>query len=108
MKVFSTDEKSGIQALEHICESIPLKQGQIERYEQEYPRHRTTTIIASRNVANGQIINLIIQSTRTEVNFAEHIKQIITQDTKTKHIFIMDQLNTHKSENLAKKVKVGY
>lgn len=53
--VYTTDEKTGIQALEHGHEAEPMKPGQPERIEQEYHRRRTTELIASRNVTDGKL-----------------------------------------------------
>ncbi len=45
-----------------------------------------------------------IAATRTEQDFAEHIQKTIKTDEKGEWIFIVDQLNTHKSESLVKLV----
>ena len=37
----STDEKTGIQALERAAETKPMKPGLIEKQEYEYERHGT-------------------------------------------------------------------
>ena len=42
--------------------------------------------------------------TRTEVDFAAHIRRTINSDSKAQWIFIVDQLNTHKSESLVRLV----
>lgn len=79
-----------------------MKRGKVEKIEEEYIRNGTTGLIASRNVATGEIIAPLIQPTRTEIDFAEHIKGVIDLSPNSKHIFIMDQLNTHKSESLVR------
>jgi len=100
--IYSTDEKMGIQAREHKNPSISMKQGQVERIDPEYIRHGTSGIIASRNVATGEIIKPMVQPTRTEEDFAQHIKNVIALNPNHKHIFILDNLNTHKSESLVR------
>ena len=45
-----------------------------------------------------------IGATRTEQDFAEHIAQTIKTAPDDGWIFIVDQLNTHKSESLVKLV----
>jgi len=97
---YSTDEKMGVQAREHKNPSISMKEGQVERIDPEYIRHGTSGIIASRNVATGEIVNPMIQPTRTEEDFVHHIKNVININPNHKHIFILDNLNTHKSESL--------
>ena len=93
---------TGIQALEHIHKALPIRPKQEERIEQEYKRHGTTTLIASRNVVTGKIVAPLIQPTRTETDFVKHIREVVAADAERPHIFVMDQLNTHKSETLVK------
>ncbi|ACV61657.1 hypothetical protein Dtox_0747 [Desulfofarcimen acetoxidans DSM 771] len=100
--ILCTDEITGIQALEHIHEALPMRPNQVECIEQEYKRHRTTTLIASRNVVTGEIVAPLIQSTRTETDFTKHIREVVATVPKRPYIFVMDQLNTHKSETLVK------
>jgi hypothetical protein len=102
--VYSTDEKTGIQALEHAHQSQPMKPGQVERIEQEYHRRGTSGLIASRCVVDGQIVAPMIQPTRTEVDFEQHIREVIAQDPEAGYRFIMDNLNTHVSESLVRLV----
>jgi hypothetical protein len=56
VQIYSTDEKTGIQALEHVNEKQLMKPGQVERIDPEYERNGTTGIIASRNVVTGEIV----------------------------------------------------
>ena len=102
--VLCTDEMTGIQALEHCHPSMPSRPGQIGRYEYEYKRNGTSGIIASRNVVTGEIVAPLVQPTRKEVDFVEHIKNVVDTDPDKNYIFVMDQLNTHKSESLVKYV----
>ena len=44
--VYSTDEKTGIQAKQHANPKQSMQPGQIERVDPEYIRHGTTGIIA--------------------------------------------------------------
>lgn len=100
--LISTDEKTGIQALERAAETIPMTPGQVERQEFEYIRHGTQALIASFVVATGAVIAPHIGETRTEEDFARHIEQVINTDPTGEWIFIVDQLNTHQSEALVK------
>lgn len=101
-KIVATDEKTGIQAIEHAHCVLPVRPGQVEKYEQEYKRHGTSGLIASRNILTGEIIAPLIRPTRTELDFVEHIRNVIALDSKSEYILIMDQLNTHKSESFVK------
>lgn len=98
--VYSTDEKMGIHAREHKNPSIQMKEGCPEKIDPEYIRHGTSGIIASRNVATGEIVAPMVQPTRTEEDFAKHIENVINLNPDDKNIFVVDNLNTHKSETL--------
>jgi putative transposase len=100
----STDEKTGIQALERLHPALALRPGKIERQEFEYQRHRTQCLIANFEVATGQIIAPTVGPTRTEVDFAAHVAQTIATDPAAEWILIMDNLNTHQSEALVRLV----
>ncbi len=100
--VISTDEKTGIQALEHKYPAKPAKPGEVEKCEHEYIRHGTTALIASRNVATGEIVMPMLNETRTEKDFVQHIADVVGVLPQDGYIFIMDQLNTHQSEGLVR------
>jgi len=100
----STDEMTGIQALERKSPTKPCRPGQIEKREFEYIRHGTQTLIANLEIASGQVIAPSIGPTRTEADFAAHILQTIATDPTANWTFITDQLNTHQSESLVRLV----
>jgi hypothetical protein len=102
--VYSVDEKMGVKAREHINEKQPMKSLVPERIDPEYERHGTTGIIASFNVATGEIVNPMVQPTRTEADFLAHIEGVIKLNDTDKHVLILDQLNTHMSESMVKLV----
>ncbi len=102
--VVSTDEMTGIQALERLHPSLPMEPGKPERPEFEYIRHGTQTLIANFEVATGMVITPSVGQTRTEEDFVEHIRRTIQTDPQAQWIFVMDQLNTHKSEALVRLV----
>jgi transposase len=102
--VISTDEKTGIQALERLHPTLPTRPGRTERIEFEYRRHGTLCLIANFDVATGKAILPTIGPTRTEHDFAAHIERVIDTDPDATWIFVLDQLNTHKSETLVRLV----
>lgn len=104
MRVLSTDEKTGIQALERKQPTLPMKPGSVERREFEYIRHGTQTLIANFEVATGKVLSPSIGHTRTEADFAAHIDKMLQTDPQAQWIFILDQLNTHQSEALVRLV----
>ena len=96
----STDEMSGIQALERLFATKPVRPGLVERCEFEYIRHGTQTLIANWEVALGRVLAPSIGATRTEADFVRHIAQTLATDPDAKWTFIVDQLNIHMSEGL--------
>jgi len=95
---------TGIQALERAQPTQPMQPGRVERREFEYVRHGTLSLIANFEVATGQVIQPSLGPTRTEVDFARHIAQTIATDPDAQWTFVLDQLNTHQSESLARLV----
>ena len=100
----SCDEKTGMQALEQCHPTKPMKPGLMERREYEYKRYGTLTLIANFEVATGQVIAPTLGPTRTEDDFASHLRATIDSDPQAQWIFVMDQLNIHKSETLVRLV----
>ena len=96
----STDEKTGIQALERKHPTKPMRPGKVELQEFEYIRHGTCCLIVNFEVATGRILAPTLGPTRTEADFAHHIEQTVATDPDSQWIFLIDQLNTHKSESL--------
>jgi transposase len=78
--------------------------GKPELREFEYIRHGTQALIASFEVALGRIIASSVGPTRTEEDFATHIERTIATDPDAEWVFVVDQLNTHKSESLVRLV----
>jgi transposase len=99
----SIDEKTGIQALEPTHPDRPMAPGQVQRREFEYVRHGTQALIASFDVATGQVVGSV-GDTRTEADFARHLETTLAHGPPGTWIFICDQLNTHKSESLVRLV----
>jgi transposase len=102
--VMSTDEMTGVQALERLHPSLPMLPGHVERLEFEYERHGTLSLMANLDVATGQVISPSLGPTRTEADFAAHIAQTVQTDPDAAWLFLADQLNTHQSETLVRLV----
>lgn len=98
--VVSTDEKTGIQALERLYPDIPLGPGRVQRREFEYKRHGTVCLMANLEIWCGWIIAPTLSPTRTEADFLGHIQQTVAQDPCAGWVFVVDNLNTHQSESL--------
>lgn len=102
--VVSSDEKTGIQALERAAPTLPMRPGTVERREFEYVRHGTLCLTANFEVATGHVIAPTIGVTRTEEEFARHIEQTIATALTDGWVFVLDGLNTHLSESLVRLV----
>ena len=102
--VVSCDERTGMQAVERIHPTLPSKPGLMERQEHEYTRHGHLCLIANFFVATGTVLYSTIGETRTEADFAQHIRHTIASDPTAQWLFVVDQLNTHKSESLVRLV----
>jgi len=101
----STDEMTGIQALERKAPDLPMRPGKTRQREFEYIRHGTQTLIASFDVACGEVIQATVGETRTESDYLAHVQQTIASDpAATKWHLVMDCLNTHQSESLVRDV----
>ena len=104
-RTISIEEMTGIQATERLEKDLPMRPGKVERREFEYIRHGSHCLIASFDVATGQIVEPTCSDTRTEVDFALHIRRTIETDPDAKKWdLIMDCLNTHQSESLVRLV----
>jgi hypothetical protein len=95
---------TGIQALERIAPTKPMKPGQVERVEFEYQRHGTQCLIGNFEVTTGQVIAPTVQPTRTEKDFAQHIERTVATDPDAGWIFVVDNLTIHCSESLVRYV----
>lgn len=104
-RVLSTDEMTGIQALERKHPTRLLEPGQAERREFEYIRRGTVTLSANFDVAQGTVLAPSLGPTRTEEDFVAHITRTVASDPEvTRWHFVADNLNIHQSESLVRLV----
>jgi len=104
-RVISTDEMTGVQALERAAPGLPLRPGKVERREFEYIRHGTLSFMINFDVVTGEVICPSCGPTRTEADFVAHIRQTVESDpSTTQWHFVSDNLNTHCSESLVRYV----
>ena len=102
--MLSTDEKTGMQALERLHETKPVRPGLVERVEFEYIRHGTLSLIANFDVVTGKVVSPSIGPTRTEADFVAHIEKTVDTDPNASWIFVTDPLDTHRSAKLVELV----
>ena len=104
-RTVSTDEMTGVQALERAAHGLPARPGAVERREFEYVRHGTRTFILNWDVAAGGVVAPSCGPTRTEADFVDHVARTVQSDPPaTRWHFVVDQLNTHKTEALVRYV----
>jgi len=102
-RTVSTDELTGVQALERNHAGLPLAPGKVERREFEYLRHGTRSFILSRDVVTGKILAPFCGPTRTEQDFLAHMQALVATDPQAKRWHVVcDNLNTHQSESLVR------
>jgi len=100
----STDEKTGIQALERLYPDIPMGPGRVQGREHEYQRHGTLCLTANPEIWCGWVIAPTLGPTRTEADFVGHIEQTVATDPLAGWVFVVDNLNTHQSGGLVQYV----
>lgn len=100
----SVDEMTGIQALERIAPTKPMRPGEPARVEFEYKRNGTQCLIGNFDVVTGQVLAPTVQDTRTEEDFAKHIAATVATDPEAGWIIVSDNLTTHCSETLVRDV----
>ncbi len=102
-RTVSTDELTGVQALERKHPGLPLACGKVQRREFEYERHGTRCFILSRDVVTGKIVAPHAGPTRTEEDFLAHVQAVVASDPKASRWHIVcDNLNIHQSEALVR------
>ena len=74
------------------------------RTEADLAAHIEQVIDTDWHVGQGQLLCPYLGPTRTEADLAAHIEQVIDTDPDACWCFIVDQLNTHKSETLVRLV----
>ena len=99
VRVVSCDEKTGMQAVERLGRWA-MKPGRPERHEAWYKRHGTLCLIANLDLATGQVVAPTIGPTRTSADFIAHVGRTVATDPDARWVFIVDNLDIHKSPEL--------
>ncbi|GAC1643126.1 MAG: hypothetical protein NVS4B2_32780 [Chloroflexota bacterium] len=104
-RIVSTDELTGVQAIERTHPGLPLAPGKVERREFEYRRHGTQSFMINFDVVTGEVVMPSVGPTRTEADVAAHIARTIASAPEVRQWhFVVDNLNTHQSEALVRLV----
>lgn len=93
--VVCVDEKTGIQALQRLHPTKPMRPGQPALQEFEYIRRGTRCLLASLVVPTGQVLGAVTER-RGTWDFVRHIRDVVVAFPHvTKFHWVMDNLNTH-------------
>jgi len=93
--VFSVDEKSQIQALDHTQPGLPMKRGRAETVTHDYKRNGTTTLFAALNTLDGKVIGQCLPRHRHQ-EFLQFLRIVNRQTAKGLDIhLILDNYATH-------------
>lgn len=95
--VLCVDEKTGIQALRRIHPDHVDPRGRIRR-EFEYARGGTTTMIASLDVATGEVH--AVCKRRTRANFVAFLDELVAHYPRGDIYLVLDNLNIHKGAEI--------
>lgn len=102
-RVLSTDEMTGVQALQRVHPGLALLPGKVQRREFEYIRHGTLAFIVNFDVVSGQVVSPTCGPRRTEADFLAHTKRTVETDAWVRRWhFVVDNLNVHQSESLVR------
>jgi hypothetical protein len=104
-RIESTDEMTGVQALERKHPDLPMLPGKVERHEFEYVRHGTLAFMFNFDIVTGLLAACTASRTRNEQDFPQHIQGRVTAEPyTTQWHFVSDNLNIHLSESLVRYV----
>jgi hypothetical protein len=102
-RTVSTDELTGVQALERKHPGLPLAPGHVQRRECEYERDGTRCFMLSRDIVSGKLLAPLCGPTRSEEDFLAHVQAVVATDPKaTRWHFVCDNLTIHQSESLVR------
>ena len=102
-RIISSDELTGVQALERKHPDLPMQPGHVLRREFEYIRHGTLSWFINFDVVTGHILFPSWGPTRTEEDALAHFQRLIASDpAATRWRIMVDNLNIHQSEALVR------
>jgi transposase len=92
--VLCIDEKTGMQARGRRFPSRPPAPGRLARFEFEYIRHGTRTLIAAFDITSGRVYGEVRPS-RNEQDLLEFMEAVARRYPRKKVYVIWDNLNIH-------------
>jgi hypothetical protein len=100
----STEEQTGLQALERLPPTVPMPPGRAERPESASLRHGPPCLMAPCPVATGAVVAPAIGASRTEEEGAAPMAQPLATAPEAPGLLSTDQRNRHQSAALGRLV----
>ena len=95
-------DESSKQLIKEVRQALPMKPGDVEKFDTEYERNGTSSIFMAFEPLQGLRFTGITEQ-RTRTDWASYIREIVDNDyykDAEKIIFVMDNLNTHHKSSL--------
>lgn len=92
--VLCVDEKTGIQALDRTQPMLPLSAGKPRTWSNEYVRHGTRVLLASLDIATGEVVAQVTQD-RKSTTFLSFLDKLVAKYSTRRLCVVMDNLNIH-------------
>lgn len=94
--VIAVDEKPHIQALERAQGYLKLPNGRaVSGQAHDYTRHRTSTLFAAFNIANGEVVARHYKR-RRRIEFLDFMNRVVADHAGREIHVVLDNLKTHK------------
>lgn len=95
-------DESSKQLIKETRQPLPMKPGDVEKFDTEYERNGTASIFMAFEPLQGLRFTKITEQ-RTRTDWAHYIREIVDNEhykDVEKIIFVMDNLNTHHKSSL--------
>jgi transposase len=94
-------DESSKQLIKEVREALPMKPGEVEKFDTEYERNGTVSIFMAFEPLQGQRFTKVTKQ-RTRIDWAYYIRDLVDSNYKDaeKVVFVMDNLNTHHKSSL--------
>jgi transposase len=98
-RLLCLDEKTGIQALERLYPTLPMRPGQIERQEFEYQRHGVVDLFAALDVHTGEVFAQCYRQ-HTNREFRHFLRALRARDPESRWHLILDNAGYHTKQEV--------
>ncbi len=95
-------DESSKQLIKETRQPLPMKPGDVEKFDTEYERNGTASIFMAFEPLQGLRFTKITEQ-RTRTDWAYYVREIVDREQykdAEKIIFVMDNLNTHHKSSL--------